>query len=80
MADDKIPLEPPPAYDAAGLEHTPLIAGVPAQPRQNTARALLPLDLPALNALRGRRVILASASPRRKQLLAQVRLSAAKVD
>ncbi|EWC43619.1 hypothetical protein DRE_01506 [Drechslerella stenobrocha 248] len=39
------------------------------------AKRLRPLDLPCLNALRGRRVILASASPRRRQLLAQVGLT-----
>jgi septum formation protein len=38
-------------------------------------RPPLSLDLPALNALRGRRVILASASPRRRQLLAQIGLT-----
>ncbi|PUU83153.1 Maf-like protein, partial [Tuber borchii] len=34
-----------------------------------------PLDLPALNMIRGKRVILASASPRRKQLLSQIGLT-----
>jgi len=34
-----------------------------------------PLSLPALNQLRGSRVVLASASPRRRQLLAQIGLT-----
>ncbi|KAI4154418.1 MAG: hypothetical protein LQ341_000372 [Variospora aurantia] len=38
-------------------------------------RAPLPLDLPALTSIRDRRVILASASPRRRQLLAQIGLT-----
>lgn len=73
MSDQKMPLEPPPAYDADS-EHTPLVAGAPAPVRQQIARAPLPLELPALQALRGKRVILASASPRRKQLLNQIGL------
>ncbi|RVD86977.1 uncharacterized protein DFL_005227 [Arthrobotrys flagrans] len=40
-----------------------------------SAKNIKPLDLPCLNALRGKRVILASASPRRKQLLAQIGLT-----
>ncbi|GAB7356053.1 hypothetical protein MBLNU459_g6670t1 [Dothideomycetes sp. NU459] len=75
MSDIKIPLEPPPAYDADS-EHAPLIAGAPAPPRQKVAvRGPLPLELPALQSIRGKRVILASASPRRKQLLAQIGLT-----
>lgn len=73
MSDIKIPLEPPPDYDAAVTEHTPLAAGASAPPRSTASKAPLPLELPALTLLKGRRVILASASPRRKQLLAQVR-------
>lgn len=77
MSDIKIPLEPPPAYDADS-EHTPLVAGAPAPLRQKLpVRSPLPLELPALQKIRGKRVILASASPRRKQLLAQVRPQAA---
>lgn len=53
-----IPTDPPPAYDAAA---------------QGPSRPMRPLlDLPALNELRNKRVILASASPRRRALLAQV--------
>ncbi|KAF3152474.1 hypothetical protein TWF594_004159 [Orbilia oligospora] len=40
-----------------------------------SAKSIKPLDLPCLNALCGKRVILASASPRRKQLLAQIGLT-----
>lgn len=72
MADEKTPLEPPPAYDGTGG------VAVPASTQQRPAggpRAPLPLNLPALNMIRGKRVILASASPRRRQLLAQVGLS-----
>ena len=70
MVDTKIaetPTEPPPLYESAAAQ----------QPAQNAPRlrAPLPLDLPALRALRGRRVVLASASPRRKQLLAQIGLA-----
>ncbi|KAM0806344.1 Maf-like protein, partial [Usnea florida] len=39
------------------------------------SRLPLPLNLPLINSLRDRRVILASASPRRKQLLAQIGLT-----
>ena len=76
MSDIKVPLEPPPAYDADS-EHTPLVAGsAPTAPRTKLPiRPLPPLELPALQKIRGKRIILASASPRRKQLLAQIGLS-----
>ena len=56
------PAELPPSYDmiaqpTGAVPHTP---------------ALLPLPLNIIRFLRDRRVILASASPRRRQLLAQV--------
>lgn len=68
MSDQKTPLEPPPAY-----ENTPQ----PSQPSNGPQRPRLPLplDLPALNMIRGKRVILASASPRRRQILAQIGLT-----
>jgi septum formation protein len=69
MADEKTPLEPPPAYDGTGGVAVPNPA--PQRPAGGP-RAPLPLNLPALNMIRGKRVILASASPRRRQLLAQV--------
>lgn len=78
MADKKerlsngIPTDPPPSYETAS-QPAAVTAGAPGgQPRP---RAPLPLNIPALNALRGRRVILASASPRRKQLLSQIGLN-----
>lgn len=62
MTDVKYaPAEPPPSYETA--------AKLPPPP---PSRLPFPLDLPLINSLRDRRVILASASPRRKQLLAQV--------
>jgi septum formation protein len=73
MSDHKTALDAPPAYDADS-EHTPLVAGAPAPVRQQISRGPLPLELPALQSLRGKRVILASASPRRKQLLNQIGL------
>ncbi|KAK4503667.1 hypothetical protein PRZ48_004582 [Zasmidium cellare] len=66
MTDEKMPLEPPPAYDENQK---------PASPAPPRPRMPLPLDLPALNMIRGKRVILASASPRRRQLLAQIGLT-----
>ena len=63
------PAEPPPSY-----EPTASISQVSPAPKPPPLRAPLPLDLPILNELRSKRVILASASPRRKQLLAQIGL------
>lgn len=63
MTDEKVPLEPPPKYT-----DTPPAAS----PVAGRLRGPLPLNLPALNLIRGKRIILASASPRRRQLLAQV--------
>ncbi|KAK5134697.1 hypothetical protein LTR08_006212 [Meristemomyces frigidus] len=84
MADQKIPLDSPPAYDDADAATEPLIerpaaATSPKAPpppqRPLGPRLPLPLDLPALNMIRGKRIILASASPRRRQLLAQIGLT-----
>jgi len=63
------PTEPPPSYSTT----LPIPTLTPTRPPP--LRAPLPLDLPILTALRNKRVILASASPRRKQLLAQIGLS-----
>lgn len=62
---DSTPSDPPPGYDKFVPENTP---------RQNPPlrRGPLPLDLPILKHLNSQRVILASASPRRKALLQQV--------
>ena len=65
------PSEAPPSYETAAKPANGA-AGKPSP----ALRVPLPLDLPALNTIRGKRVILASASPRRKLLLAQVCLGA----
>lgn len=64
-ADSK---QAPPSYDAVDTKHgaLPSRAGPPGKP---LPRGPFPLDIPVLNQLKGKRVILASASPRRKQLL-----------
>lgn len=71
MADTKIPLEPPPNYEDAAAQ--------PAAPAASMAKPVprgpFPLDIPVLTQLRGKRVVLASASPRRKQLLGQACVS-----
>jgi len=67
-----IPTDPPPSYESTSQ---PSSATAPTPSGPPRPRAPLPLNIPALNALRGRRVILASASPRRKQLLAQIGLT-----
>lgn len=61
---EKLPLpqDDPPAYEPS-TKPPPRLARPP------------PLELPALTLLRNRRVILASASPRRKQLLGQIGLT-----
>ncbi|KAJ9646500.1 hypothetical protein H2201_001456 [Coniosporium apollinis] len=74
MADTKTPIDPPPSYDST-TQPAPVAMGAPAPPRAPIPRAPLPLDLPALNILRGKRVILASSSPRRKQILAHIGLT-----
>ena len=70
MSDEKAPIDPPPYTDnpIPVSEKSNGAGGPPRGPRPP-----FPLDLPALNMIRGKRVILASASPRRRQLLAQVR-------
>lgn len=76
------PTEPPPPYEDAAKE--PLLSDRkspgPSDSKQPPRGPppprgpLPPLSLPVLNELRRKRVILASASPRRKQLLAQLGL------
>lgn len=66
------PTEPPPSYDSVDKQPAPVSGGAPAPSRPGQPRAPLPLELAALSNLRGKRVILASGSPRRRQLLAQV--------
>ncbi|KAI4171358.1 MAG: hypothetical protein LQ343_004314 [Gyalolechia ehrenbergii] len=64
------PVEPPPSYESTAT----LPTNSPTA-KSSILRAPLPLDLPFLTSIRGRKVILASASPRRRQLLAQIGLS-----
>src|SRR5437868_3965261 len=72
-----VPSDPPPAYDAATVirdQDLPI-----RQPQQTPPQGRRPpppatLDLPILKYLRSHRVILASASPRRRALLAQIGL------
>ena len=69
MSDSKkatLPSEPPPAYE--------FVTSPPRSPIPSRLRSLPPLELPALSLVRNKRVILASASPRRKQLLASIGL------
>ena len=57
-----IPSDDPPSYTPSAIPQKPSLPRPP------------PLELPALLLLRSKRVILASASPRRKQLLSQIGL------
>ncbi|KAF4125038.1 septum formation protein [Geosmithia morbida] len=67
MADSsKEPAGPPPEYDKATSRRSMMPPGPRRGPR--------PLELPILSYLNSKRVILASASPRRKALLQQVGL------
>ncbi|KAI9659845.1 MAG: hypothetical protein M1821_001196 [Bathelium mastoideum] len=70
------PSDPPPSYTSNSPQAPPSTTTNPLPHRgPPMPRPPFPLDLPALNMLRGKRVILASASPRRKQLLAQIGLT-----
>lgn len=68
METTNAPIETPPDYIAAARA-----AGIPLRQSAPIRRGPLPLKLPILEYLRSKRVILASASPRRKALLSQVR-------
>lgn len=80
MADSKYQLAPsqapsnegPPSYDAAAVQH----GSLPVRPagRKLSLVRPFPLDIPILERLKGKRIVLASASPRRRQLLAQIGL------
>ncbi|KAI8944365.1 hypothetical protein F4801DRAFT_595004 [Xylaria longipes] len=69
------PADPPPTYVASAKDHG-LPIRQPQQPPQQGRRLppLAPLELPILKYMRTHRVILASASPRRRGLLAQIGL------
>ncbi|KAG9230165.1 acetylserotonin methytransferase-like protein-like protein [Amylocarpus encephaloides] len=72
----QVPSVDPPSYDAAAAQHGALLArNGGAQGKGPLPRGPFPLDMPVLNQLRGKRVILASASPRRKQILAPLGLN-----
>ncbi|KAH7086372.1 Maf-like protein-domain-containing protein [Paraphoma chrysanthemicola] len=73
----KVPLEPPPPYSdapTAALAHSRSASGTPGA-RRAPPGPPPPLNLVSLNTLRRQRVVLASASPRRRQLLAQLGLT-----
>ncbi|KAK4164138.1 N-acetylserotonin O-methyltransferase-like protein [Cladorrhinum sp. PSN259] len=63
------PSDPPPDYITAASAH-----GIRLRQSAPIKRGPLPLELPILTYLRSKRVILASASPRRKALLSQLGL------
>ncbi|RYP63876.1 hypothetical protein DL771_009051 [Monosporascus sp. 5C6A] len=74
--DNNTPADPPPSYVASAREHgiplrqsapPPVRKGGPPSPPQ-------PLELPIIQYMRSHRVILASASPRRRAMLAQLGL------
>ncbi|KIW11089.1 septum formation protein Maf [Exophiala spinifera] len=72
------PSEAPPSYEALSVpppQSQPQAASQQPGGPGRRLRAPPPLDIPALRILRGRRVILASQSPRRRALLAQVGLT-----
>ncbi|UNI23358.1 hypothetical protein JDV02_009183 [Purpureocillium takamizusanense] len=73
MSDSKIPSDPPPEYSPAAAEHA--AAGPNARPGAPVRRPVQPLDLPIIRHLNSKRVVLASASPRRKALLQQMGLT-----
>lgn len=69
MAYTSVPANPVPDYIQSAREH-----GIKLRQSAPVKKGPLPFELPILTHLRGKRVILASASPRRKALLAQVGL------
>ncbi|KAG5927643.1 hypothetical protein E4U42_002010 [Claviceps africana] len=72
MADPaKIPSDSPPDYADIAPEHS----RAPPKPAVPVRRPLQPLDLPIIRHLNAKRVVLASASPRRKALLQQIGLN-----
>ncbi|KAI6081900.1 Maf/Ham1 [Hypoxylon rubiginosum] len=68
------PSEPPPDYETAAAEHSRAGAPPPSQARRPPPPPGALLDLPILKYMRTHRVILASASPRRRALLSQLGL------
>ena len=75
MSKSILPSEPPPPYTdnpSAPNANDRSATGTPGA-RRPPPGPPPPLNIPTLNTLRRERVVLASASPRRRQLLAQVR-------
>ncbi|KAI1115647.1 hypothetical protein F5Y14DRAFT_440411 [Nemania sp. NC0429] len=70
---DDIPSDPPPTYAASAKEHgLPIRQSQPPPQQGRRPPPLAALELPILKYMRTHRVILASASPRRRALLAQL--------
>ncbi|KAI0528337.1 inosine triphosphate pyrophosphatase-like protein [Xylaria digitata] len=71
LSSHDVPADPPPAYAPAAKEH-----GLPIRQQQQGRRPppVAALELPILKYMQTHRVILASASPRRRALLAQLGL------
>jgi MAF protein len=75
MADSSTPSELPPDYDTAAAQSLPIRTLPAAGTRKGPPGPLPALQIPILKYLRTKRVILASASPRRRALLAQLSLT-----
>lgn len=69
MAYTSVPSEPPPNYIQSARDH-----GIRLRQSAPVRKGPLPFELPIITHLKGKRVILASASPRRRALLSQVGL------
>ncbi|KAF2970434.1 hypothetical protein GQX73_g3104 [Xylaria multiplex] len=71
LSSHDVPADPPPAYAPVAKEH-----GLPIRQQQQGRRPppVAALELPILKYMQTHRVILASASPRRRALLAQLGL------
>ncbi|KAI0422638.1 hypothetical protein EKO27_g1978 [Xylaria grammica] len=76
LSSNDVPADPPPAYAPSAKEH-----GLPIRQPQQGRRPppMAPLELPILKYMQTHRVILASASPRRRALLAQIGLPSIEV-
>jgi septum formation protein len=70
-----VPSEDPPSYEASSTSSGPSATPTRSPSGVRRLRPPPPLELPALSLLRGKRVILASGSPRRRQLLTQIGLT-----
>ncbi|OAA47848.1 Maf-like protein [Metarhizium rileyi] len=70
MSDSSIPSDTPPSYDQIAAERT-----TGPRPAGPIRRPVQPLGIPIIKYLNTKRVVLASASPRRKALLQQIGLN-----